>query len=138
MSKTIDAVCVVDDDLVYQFTTKKLIQNTKLVDKILVFPDGEKAIEFFQSLEERAFEGTPNIVLLDINMPIMDGWDFLKAYVLVKPKLPKKVTIYMVSSSIHGVDIEKAKQISDVTDYIVKPVTKDKLVEIFQDYLDNE
>jgi CheY-like chemotaxis protein len=135
MSKTIDAVCVVDDDIVYQFTTKKLIQHTKLVDKILVFSDGEKAIEFFQSLDSTP-ENTPDIVLLDINMPIMDGWDFLKAYVLVKPRLPKKVTIYLVSSSVHGIDIERAKQISDVTDYIIKPVTKDKLVEIFQDYLE--
>jgi CheY-like chemotaxis protein len=137
MSKTIDAVCVVDDDLVYQFTTKKLIQNTKLVDKILVFSDGEKAIEFFQSLNSSS-QNVPDIVLLDINMPIMDGWDFLKAYVLVKPKLPKKVIIYMVSSSVHGIDMERAKQISDVTDYIIKPVTKDKLVEIFQDYLNTD
>ncbi len=137
MSKTIKAVCVVDDDLFYQFTAKRLIENTKLVDKILFFPDGEKAIEFFKSLDGTP-ENTPDIILLDINMPIMDGWDFLKAYTSIKPKLPKKVIIYMVSSSVHGVDIEKAKQISDVTDYIVKPVTKDKLAEIFQDFLDNE
>lgn len=134
MEKIIDTVCVVDDDLVYQFTIKKLIEGTKLVEKIISFSDGEKAIDFFHSLSENAV-GTPDIVLLDINMPIMDGWDFLKEYVLIKPKLSKKITIYLVTSSVHDTDIERAKQISEITDYVIKPVTRSKLLEIFNDFL---
>jgi CheY-like chemotaxis protein len=134
MQKTINTVCVVDDDLIYQFTTKKIIESTKLVEKIITFSDGEKAIEFFYALSENAVD-TPDIVLLDINMPIMDGWDFLKEYVMIKPKLSKKITIYLVSSSVHDTDVERAKQMSDVTDYVIKPVTRDKFIEMFRDFL---
>ncbi len=71
-------------------------------------------------------------------MPIMDGWDFLKEYVLIKPKLSKKIIIYLVSSSIHDTDIKRAKQIGEVTDYVIKPVTRDKFIEIFRDFLNTQ
>jgi CheY-like chemotaxis protein len=75
----------------------------------------------------------PDIIFLDIDMPIMDGFQFMEEYVKIKPKLGKKITIYMVSSSVDPVDIERARKISEITDYIVKPITQNQLTDIIQE-----
>lgn len=77
-------------------------------------------------------EKIPDILFLDINMPVMDGWHFLQEFAEIKPHLAKAVTIYMVSSSILNQDIEKAKSISDVTGYIVKPINVQQFERIFK------
>ncbi len=132
--KKIDTVCIVDDDEVYQFTVKFEIERTNLVNKILFFSDGEEAIEFFQRKSDNPDE-LPDVILLDINMPIMDGWDFLEEFTLLKPGIGKKITLYMVSSSVNNQDIDRAKAISEITDYLVKPITRDKLLKIFNQSL---
>ncbi len=67
----------------------------------------------------------------------MDGWTFLNIFKDIKPKLPKPVTIYMVSSSPETRDRDRAKQISEVTDYIIKPITKEVFIEKINSYLQN-
>ncbi|MCU0394165.1 MAG: response regulator, partial [Thermoflexibacter sp.] len=74
----------------------------------------------------------PDIILLDINMPEMDGWQFLDEYLAIQPPLAKYARVYVVTSSIDGADLTKAKTINGVFDFIVKPIQKDKLIEIFK------
>lgn len=131
MKKKIDTVCVVDDDDIYQFTVKYEIERTQLVDHIKFFSDGEQAIHFLETASDNPSQ-LPDIVFLDINMPIMDGWDFLEEFAQLKPKLGKKITIYMVSSSNNEKDMERARQITEVADYIIKPVTREKLTTLFK------
>lgn len=122
-------VCIVDDDEIYQFTVTKTIKNHNLAKKILVFSDGELAIQFLMDNIGNN-ENVPDVIFLDINMPIMDGWQFLEEYVHIKPRIGKKVTIYMVSSSVDPVDLERANKIGELSDYIIKPVTPDNLKDI--------
>ncbi|OPZ98603.1 MAG: hypothetical protein BWY70_01181 [Bacteroidetes bacterium ADurb.Bin408] len=65
-------------------------------------------------------------------MPVMDGWEFLEEYIMLQPKLEKKITIYIISSSINPRDIERASTINAVTDFIIKPVTREKFTEIIK------
>jgi CheY-like chemotaxis protein len=65
-------------------------------------------------------------------MPYMDGWEFLEEYATLKSRLSKKIIIYVVSSSVSELDINRAKRISDVTDYIVKPITISKFNEVIE------
>lgn len=127
---------VIDDDKVHQFTIKKIIEYSQMTSKVMCFDNGEHAINFLTQLViENQIDKYPEIILLDINMPVMDGWEFLEKYVLLKPKIGKKVLIYMVSSSNNQGDMDRAKAISDVSDYIVKPITKEhigKMVTYFQ------
>ena len=122
-------ICVIDDDDIYQFTIVKMLKSIDLNKEISLFSDGEEALEF---LIDNLYndEELPDIIFLDINMPIMDGFQFMEEYVKIKPKLNKKITIYMVSSSVDPVDIEKAKNISDISDYIIKPIKAGQLQEI--------
>lgn len=68
-------------------------------------------------------------------MPVMDGFQFMEEYVKIKPRVGKKITIYMVSSSLDPVDIERAKRISAISDYIVKPIGLGRLKTIIEGLL---
>ncbi len=128
MNKT-KKLTIIDDDETFIYLTQKTIEQTNLVKLIKIFGNGLDAIEFLT--ENKGKEDVlPEIILLDLSMPIMDGWQFLDAFTNLNPKIGKKITIYICSSSISPDDIEKAKTISAVTDYIIKPITKDKLIEM--------
>ncbi|MBW4362602.1 response regulator [Flavobacterium sp. NAS39] len=122
---------LVDDDEVFVFLTSKMIEQSKLVDLIKIFDNGYDALVF---LKENLgnIDALPDIILLDLSMPIMDGWQFLEEYVKINPVIGKKITIYICSSSISPVDVSRAKAIDEVSDFIIKPVTKDKLVEMIK------
>lgn len=127
--KSIKNLFLVDDDEIFTFLTKRTIEETQLVDKIRIFSNGQDAIDF---LEEAAGdkELLPEVIFLDINMPILDGWGFLKEFLLLKSSIGKKITIYVVSTSISPFDLERAKNVSEVSDFIIKPITKPGLINI--------
>ncbi len=122
-------VCVVDDDDIFHFITQRIIESTGLVQNIKLFYNGQEAITFLKSALSTE-EELPDVILLDLNMPVMDGWGFLKEFVSLKPKIGKKISIYIVTSSNDPADVMKAKSISAVTDFVIKPVTEDKFIEL--------
>ena len=125
-------VCVIDDDDIYQFLLKKELKHTNLVDRINVFTDGQKAIDFFFDNKENA-EALPDVIFLDINMPIMNGWQFLDEFKKLQNAIDKKITIYLVSSSFDDRDITRSKDYAEVTDYIIKPVKRANLVNVLKE-----
>lgn len=125
----LSTICVIDDDKIYQLTFKKVVQATGFNHQILIFYNGEEAIIFLQNKANRP-EELPDVIFLDINMPIMDGWDFMEEYIQIKPRIGKQISIYMVSSSVDVRDLERAKAIAEISDYLIKPVTKEQLIQI--------
>lgn len=116
-------VAVIDDDKAYQFISKKYLQLAGRVDNLLQFYDGLEAINYFKA-NERESEKLPDLVFLDINMPYLDGWQFLDQ--LCKLELAKdQITFYIVTSSPNREDIEKANNYSSVKGYKVKPITRE-------------
>ncbi len=127
-------ICIIDDDDVYQYTATKAIEEESIAKKILVFSEGEQAIQFLIDNMGNDDE-IPDIIFLDIVMPVMDGWEFMEEYIKLKPRIGKKITIYMVSSSVDVSDIERAKKIEEITDYIIKPITRSHLKIIVEDIM---
>lgn len=124
-------ICIVDDDEIYKFTMKRMIEINQLAKKLLIFSDGEEAINFMIDNVANSVD-LPDVIFLDINMPIMDGFQFMEEYVKLKPTVGKKITIYMVTSSVDSVDIDRAKSISEISDYIIKPIKSEELKIIIQ------
>lgn len=129
--KKIDVACIIDDDPIFVFATQKLMQLTEFCNSFMVFHNGEEAINNLKLIVENG-ETVPDVILLDLNMPIMDGWEFLDEF--IKVPAPKPITIFIVSSSKNPSDLEKAKQYGQVNNYIIKPVTPEMLQSILNTY----
>lgn len=128
----IEVACIIDDDNVYINLIKRIIETKKLCDNLIIFKNGKESIEYFQALLENLSEDViPDIILLDLNMPVMDGWEFLEKFTSIKNRFKKQITLYVVSSSINPIDINRAKNLSSVKDYLVKPVRINDLEQIF-------
>jgi two-component system, chemotaxis family, chemotaxis protein CheY len=115
-------IAIIDDDAIFQLTASRMMQATKMADQILQFYNGEEGLRYLNENAEKK-EKLPDIIFLDINMPLVDGWMFLDDYANLKNKIGKDILIYMVSSSIDPADSNRAKSNQSVKDYLVKPIT---------------
>jgi CheY-like chemotaxis protein len=125
--KKVDIACIIDDDPVFVFGIKRIMQLADFCNGFLVFRNGKEALDHFHAIIENG-EKVPEVILLDINMPVMDGWEFLEEFTKIQAKNP--ITIYIVTSSIDPADFKRAQQFEDITNYLVKPIAVDKLRQI--------
>ena len=116
-------IVIIDDDFISQFTTKRFIEKYEISDSVLTFPNGQEALNHFSDEANKPF---PNTLLLDLNMPVLDGWGFL-AEVSKLEELYSNLNVFIMTSSVSEKDIHLSKQYSCVKDYFVKPVSKENL-----------
>lgn len=126
-------ICVIDDDTIYQFIIKRIIQSQSITQKVLVFSEGSQALGFLKENSANK-ERLPDIILLDLNMPTMNGWSFLDEFIKMKDSLGKDIAIYVASSSINPDDIARARGIKNVSDYLIKPINPEQLKEIIESH----
>ncbi|MAP81212.1 MAG: response regulator [Aequorivita sp.] len=128
--KKINLACIIDDDPIHVFGTKKIMQLANICQDFMVFHNGEEALRKLSALVKGG-ENIPEVILLDLNMPIMDGWEFLEAFTKIPTQ--RKVHIYIVSSSLSVDDINRAKNMKNVNNYIIKPIALEYIKEIVND-----
>ena len=129
MPNTMNTLCVVDDDFTFQFFVREQVATHNLAEKIIEFSHGEDAINFIKKHCEHA-EMLPDKLLLDIHMPVMDGWQFLEEYRILHGNLAKKVQIFIVSASENKADAARAAKNPFVTKFLVKPLSVEDLLSI--------
>ncbi len=124
-------VFVVDDDKIFHFIIKKLLINNNINVNPSFFENGKEAIEGLKK-KLNSGETQPDLILLDLNMPVLDGWQFLEEFKILKKLLNKDIVIYIISSSDNQLDLDKAKDYKEeVTDYYLKPMSGDEIKAIF-------
>jgi CheY-like chemotaxis protein len=120
MTRDYKLTFIIDDDPVFVLLFKKIMLKIGHFEKVLNFENGQLALDALIEIFNND-EPFPDIIFLDINMPIMDGWEFLKA--LEKYKFKEDLNIYMVSSSIDPTEIKKSKKFKTVKRFISKPIS---------------
>ncbi|MEP1093508.1 MAG: response regulator [Cyclobacteriaceae bacterium] len=123
-------IVLIDDDQTTNALNKLIIEKSKLVDEIVLFAEAGKALEFLNSKNGQK----KSLILLDINMPIMDGWEFLDAYTKLND-VAREDKIVLLTSSIDPADINKAEKYKPVSDYKSKPLSFDLLQSLVEKYL---
>ncbi|UFH45674.1 response regulator [Flavobacterium galactosidilyticum] len=103
------------------------MERSEMFSEISSFKNGKDAIDELYNSSEN-IDAIPDIILLDINMPIMDGWEFMDELGVIKPKFNADIVVYIVSSSIAIEDKNKSKSHENILGYLSKPVTLDDLI----------
>ena len=120
---------LIDDDKLSVKLVSLLLQKNDFCEEIQSFHNPLIALDNFKK-KIKADEYLPDVVLLDLNMPVMDGWQFLDEFIDLP--LQKKISVFILTSSIDPFDIEMAKNYPLVKSYIMKPITYEKLEAINQ------
>lgn len=126
-------ILIIDDDQVNNFLFSRMVQTVGISEKAETVTSGRQGLVL---LEEKIASGEPlpKVIFLDINMPLMNGWEFLEKYKEMPSSIRRQINLYMLSSSVYPEDINKAKSYEDVVDYITKPLTKEILLKIHHEH----
>lgn len=131
--KLIKTLWLIDDDEIFVYLTRKIIDKTQLTEQIKVFENGQIAIDYLSRLGANS-KYLPEIIFLDLMMPVLDGWGFLDEYKAMLETFQSKIKLYILSSSVSPQDIKRAKKFKGIVDFITKPITKEKITEIERNY----
>jgi CheY-like chemotaxis protein len=126
--KVIDLVYIIEDDPITLVITELIVKQNKAFGNVQKYMNGQEAYDALLALQRQ--EEVPDLILLDLNMPVMDGWEFLDAFSALQ--LPKEVCVCVLTSSIHPEDIEKSRRYKEVKGYFTKPLDGDALEKMTQ------
>ncbi|MEO6540358.1 MAG: response regulator [Ferruginibacter sp.] len=135
MRKKLNCILLVDDDGDDNYYHQILIKEMNIVDHIVTVGNGIEALDYLKKKNEIP----PDLIFLDINMPKMNGWEFLEHYKHLDIAHKAKVLILILTTSANPDDIKRSKAIEEVTGFESKPLSKELLMELLQkhfpDYL---
>ncbi len=120
---------VIDDDDINIFIIKKIVEKTGFDIEMVSRNNGQQALDYLNETITQN-KALPSLVLIDINMPVMNGWEFIEAY--EELNIEQKVDMYILSSSVYENDIEKTKGYKTVRGFISKPLSMERLTELIK------
>ena len=131
MMRKINNAWIIDDDKILTYVLQRIMGSVDSFENIEIFQNGKEAINQLCAFKKDR-DSLPDIILLDLNMPIMDGWQFLDEF--EKIEVDKKIILYIVSSSIDIQDHNKAKNYKTVADFLIKPIGKKQIEQMIESY----
>tara|TARA_B110000090_G_C13387512_1_gene448264 strand:+ start:2513 stop:2917 length:405 start_codon:yes stop_codon:yes gene_type:complete len=123
-------ILLIDDDKNANFYNQRIIEKTQLAEEVISFENAKMALEYLKKQNGERKYPSPDIIFLDINMPGMDGWEFLEQYTIRKSTQKLNTKIIMLSSSDNNDDRDRAARFDVVSNYICKPLDKNSLKEL--------
>jgi CheY-like chemotaxis protein len=134
MSASIKTVLLIDDDPMSNMIHQSLLKKHHWPAATVVFENGPAALRALQAAAAGPPSSFPDIILLDVEMPAYDGWDFMRVYAGLPPRFTDQCLLYLLSSSINPFNIRKAQTYPLVKSYLTKPLTLANLNQIRQDF----
>ena len=133
MGRKLNCIMLVDDDIPTNFIHERIISEANYANNVVVARGGNKALDYLR-LADSEGKINPDLILLDINMPAMDGWEFLEAYEEQNFKSGGRAVIVILTTSLNPLDKEKARGQRNIKGFISKPLSEEKLNEIYNRY----
>ncbi len=123
------AVMLIDDNEIDNFINQKMIEGCDFSNRIYVHTSSKSALEFLTNLTAKDIpkELIPTVIFLDINMPIMDGFQFIEEFEKFHEDMKKYIRIIILTSSMDPIDLEKSRKYGLVQKFINKPLSMDSL-----------
>ena len=128
MEKKLNSILLIDDDEPTNFLNRLTIEQSGCADQVIVIQSGQEALHFLRNTNP------PDIIFLDINMPAMDGWEFLEEYRLLPSTQKSGIIVIMLTTSLNPDDEIKAKSHPEVAGFENKPLREDRLAEVLRKY----
>ena len=129
--KRLHTILLVDDDAPTLFLNKLVIQDLNCTDRVLTAENGRQAIDMLTEKKDDGFL-CPDLILLDINMPIINGWEFMDKYQTLSAEQKAKIVVVMVTTSLNPDDRSRAESIEDIKDFVSKPLDEITLKDIIE------
>ncbi|HSN47204.1 MAG TPA: response regulator [Flavobacterium sp.] len=128
----LDSILFIDDDPITLMLCKMVIKKASFSNEIITAKNGEEALHYFDRLKQDNSNGElkkkqPQLIFLDLNMPVMGGWEFLDSFSSLDYADYNKTKVIILSSTIDPEDLEKSKKYPMVLDFLSKPISKEML-----------
>ena len=127
-----ERVMIIDDNSIDLYITTRMIEKNNFGKKVLKYSAAKEALKYLQDNQEDV-SVLPQVIFIDIYMPLMSGFEFLEAYDKLPAALKNNCRVYVISSTIDDDDIARARGDNNVVSFKVKPVTKEFLDRIIAD-----
>ena len=131
--RKLNCILLVDDDNDHNFLHRRLFNKMECAEKVQIVHNGIEGLDFLTTKTEGKYPN-PEIIFLDINMPKMNGWQFLEKYKNLEEEVKAKVVLLMLTSSLNPDDEERAGTYKDVLGYNVKLLDKQLLTKILAEH----
>jgi CheY-like chemotaxis protein len=137
----LSSILLVDDDSTTNFLNELLLKRLDVADKLLTAQNGREALATLHTMCLTAGANCPSLILLDVNMPVMNGIEFLEVYSQLPAAQRESAVVIMLTTSLHSRDLERVQELP-IAGLVNKPLTKEKvdviLKEHFQRHLPND
>ncbi len=133
MKKKINCILFIDDDEAVNFLHQHIANEANVAEKIVTKENGKDAIDFLSAAVEGKFP-RPDLIFLDINMPVMNGWQFLKKYDELPEEAKGKIVMFMLTTSLNPEDRKRADEEASIMGFRTKPLDHDMLDGILKEY----
>lgn len=130
-------ILIIEDDFVTRYLNREILKFASFCDNVAEATSGNEALSYFANIEkgDNPMDNLPEVIFLDLNMPVMNGWEFFEIFVEKFPEFAKKIQIFILSLCINPKDQERALNDPNIAAFLSKPLDDDEHFNIIKSFL---